>query len=121
MTTKERFLPRKKETVDENIRKMRIMIEIILTNKKLGKIEKNLLKYTKAVFLFRRNLGKEEERRYQESLDILKGRLTDVIGKERIEALHFLVIDAEKHAGKHFYKNNLSGLYDRIDQRISSL
>ncbi len=124
MTVRERSLSGKREEiVDKNILKIRIRIilEVIHTNKILDENEKNLLEYTRTLFLFRRNLGKEEERRHQENLNILKRRLTDVISEESMRALHSLVIDAEEHAGKHFYKNDLPGLYDRIDQRISSL
>ncbi len=121
MKVKEKIYLGKEEFSLEDVLKIRIILEIIRTNNPLGENEKNLLEYTRTFFLFRRNLGRQEEKKYQRKLDILKEKLADVISEKRIKALHSLIIDAEENTGDYSYKENLPGLYDRIDKKLSSL
>ncbi len=120
-TVKERKFPvrkRKVEYTPEDVLKMRITLEVLSTNKKLPKRERDLLEYTKIFFLFRKHPDKENNP-YQEELERVEKKLD--IGEKRILALNSLVIDAEEHSGDSLYKENLGGLYERIDEKLSSL
>ncbi len=123
MKVKERERPQKKDQVNpdpQDVFRIRITLEVIHTNETLGENEKNLLEYARAFFLFRRHLPEKEEGHYRDSLDKLKIEMKGLVSEKKLKALHSLVIDAEEH-DDYLYKNDLCGLYDRIDQKLSSL